>query len=123
MATAPAPGALEAKLASRETQLANVTAQAEADAETAEHLSQAMEQRYATLAAEHAKVRARGLERTRSTFGGRAHDLATVPRAFTRVAIGNDPSFAPRSVHARRVSARNCTPPRFQECPSLLFQI
>lgn len=63
MATAPAPGALEAKMASLETQLANVKAQAEADAVNAEHLSQAMEQRYATLAAEHAKVRARGLEK------------------------------------------------------------
>jgi len=46
-------------MASLETQLADVKAQAEADAVNAEHLSQAMEQRYATLAAEHAKVRVR----------------------------------------------------------------
>ncbi|MDA9099016.1 hypothetical protein N9L76_08795 [bacterium] len=56
MATA-APGATEVRMASLEQQLASLKAQAEADAVNAEHLSQAMEQRYATLAGEHAKVR------------------------------------------------------------------
>ena len=56
MATAAAPGSMEAKVVSLETQLANVRAQADADAINAEHMAQAMEQRYAALAAEHAQV-------------------------------------------------------------------
>ena len=79
MATAPAPGALEAKMASLETQLANVKAQAEADAVNAEHLSQAMEQRYATLAAEHAKVRSRG---ARKGHRARSAVVPTITRPF-----------------------------------------
>ena len=79
MATAPAPGALEAKMTSLETQLANVKAQAEADAVNAEHLSQAMEQRYATLAAEHVKVRARG---AREGHRARSAVVPTISRQF-----------------------------------------
>ena len=47
---------MEAKVASLESQLATVKAQADADQLNAEHLMEQMEQRYAALAAEHSQV-------------------------------------------------------------------
>jgi len=47
---------LEAQVASLEAQLATVRAQADADGINAEHLSQAMEQRFSALANEHNMV-------------------------------------------------------------------
>ncbi len=94
MATAAAPGSMEAKVVSLETQLANVRAQADADAINAEHMAQAMEQRYAALAAEHAQVRPGA---SPPLPPGRALDPATrLPRG---------------SVHTRAIRPRRPLPP------------
>ena len=123
MATAPAPGALEAKMASLETQLANVKAQAEADAVNAEHLSQAMEQRYATLAAEHAKVRARGLEKDtehvqRSCTRSRDRSSRVHPRRDRKRPLLR----AAKHPRALRLGAQ-CTRQDSRSAHRLLFQI
>ena len=111
MATAPAPGALEAKMASLETQLANVKAQAEADAVNAEHLSQAMEQRYATLAAEHVKVRACG---TRNGHRARSAVVSTISRPFiARSSASRSETIPPsRRETSTRVTYRRAIAPR-----------
>jgi hypothetical protein len=117
MATALAPGALEAKMASLETQLANVKAQAEADAVNAEHLSQAMEQRYATLAAEHAKVRSRG---ARKGHRARSAVVPTIPRPFlARSPVSRSETVPLRAATRPRASRLGAQfhPAKIQECP------
>ena len=115
MAAAVAPGSLEAKVASLEAQLASVRAQADADAINAEHLSQAMETRYAALAEEHSKVRSgifrdvfvasarpircsRGAS-ARSTFGSPRPRRRTLSSDSTKLqcrAFKNSPPHPPR---------------------------
>lgn len=56
MMAAVAASVMEAKVASLESQLATVKAQADADQINAEHLMEQMEQRYIALAAEHSQV-------------------------------------------------------------------
>ena len=123
MATALAPGALEAKMASLETQLANVKAQAEADAVNAEHLSQAMEQRYATLAAEHAKVRSRG---ARKGHRARPAVVPTIPRPFLARSPASRSETIPLRAATRPRASRlgaQFHPAKIRECPCCLFQI
>ena len=87
-------------MASLETQLANVKAQAEADAER-----RAPESGHGAL--RHARGGYQGaraaLKRTPSTFSGRAHDPATIWRAHPR---RDRRRSSRRDASARRVSAR-----------------
>ena len=125
MAAAVAPGSLEAKVASLEAQLASVRAQADADAINAEHLSQAMETRYAALAEEHSKVRsrifrdvlvanARSIRRSRvasarSTFGSprpRRRTSSSDPTELQCRAFKNSPPHPPAPLPPGRVRAR-----------------
>ena len=125
MAAAVAPGSLEAKVASLEAQLASVRAQADADAINAEHLSQAMETRYAALAEEHSKVRSgifrdvfvasarpircsRGAS-ARSTFGSPRPRRRTSSSDSTKLqcrAFKNSPPHPPGPLPPGRVRAR-----------------
>ena len=112
MATAPAPGALEAKMASLETQLANVKAQAEADAVNAEHLSQAMEQRYATLAAGSVRLgelRLQGRVRVCRVEGKRRASVGEVD--------GSRPSIARERETTRRDAFRELKKKSFSARP------
>ena len=126
MAAAVAPGSLEAKVASLEAQLASVRAQADADAINAEHLSQAMETRYAALAEEHLKVRSgifrdvfvtsarpircsRGAS-ARSTFGSPRPRRRTLSSDSTKLqcrAFKNSPPHPPPPPSLQAVSERD----------------
>ena len=74
---------MEAKVASLESQLATVKAQADADQLNAEHLMEQMEQRYAALAAEHTQVSGR-----RTTCAKRASAIDAIARDVGRAKEG-----------------------------------
>ena len=113
MATAPAPGATE-QMASLESQLADTKAQAEADAVNAEHLSQAMETRYASLAGEHAKVRER-------LPYANAYPPEGMRHGFVRISIRSDNTHDPHYVPPAAGTRTQSHEPRFGAHP--LFKI